>query len=99
MHTQSQRNGGIAFQYASRFTQFLEAASQALTAVVRRAVADWKRRRQARATYDALNELDSRMLRDLGFDRSEIGSIAAEVAGGCELTRARLVQGSRDLQR
>ena len=33
--------------------------------------------------------LDDHMLRDLGFDRSEIASVSAELAGGTEATRMR----------
>src|SRR5258706_5136247 len=61
--------------------QAIAAAIQATVAIARRALARHRQRRQARVTYDALRQLDDRMLRDLGFDRSEITSIATEVAG------------------
>ena len=41
------------------------------------------------ATDAALAQVDDRTLRDLGLDRSEIGSIAAEVEGRAERTRIR----------
>jgi uncharacterized protein YjiS (DUF1127 family) len=42
---------------------------------------EWYRRsRRAHATYTALRELDDRSLRDLGFTRDEIRSVAAEMA-------------------
>jgi uncharacterized protein YjiS (DUF1127 family) len=50
-----------------------------------------QQRRQARATYLALRDLDARTLRDIGFDRSEILSVAAEFSGAADATRARVV--------
>ncbi len=44
--------------------------------------------REARATYESLRHLDDRALRDLGFDRLEISSVAAEASGRVERTRA-----------
>ena len=68
---------------AHRSYQLREIVSAALQAVGdfgRRVIIGWKRRQQARATYTALRELDPRILRDLGFHRSELMSIAAERA-------------------
>lgn len=53
----------------------------------RRVITQWKHRQYARATYAALRGLDSRVLRDLGFHRSELMSIAAEMAGAADSTR------------
>jgi uncharacterized protein YjiS (DUF1127 family) len=59
--------------------EIVVAAIQATVAIARRAQARHRQRRQAQAIYDALHQLDDRTLRDLGFDRSEIRSVAAEV--------------------
>jgi len=41
----------------------------------------WLRRRRQVLTVTRLHELDARALKDLGIDRSEIGSVAAESIG------------------
>jgi len=61
---------------------------------LQRAWTSYRRARQARLAYDDLRHLDDRMLRDLGFDRSEITSVAAEHAGAAEPTRVRAVLAS-----
>ena len=71
--------------------QILRAALQAAGDFGRRIVIRWKHQQYARATYSALRALDPRILRDLGFHRSELMSVAAEVAGMAESTRARLL--------
>ena len=53
----------------------------------------WWAWRQARATDTALNSLDDRALRDLGFDRSEISSLAAGSGRHGDPTRVRMSQG------
>lgn len=47
----------------------------------------WRRHRHAGDVYAALRQLDSRTLRDLGLDRSEIASVAREVSGLAECQR------------
>ena len=63
----------------------------AVGAFARRAYAGYRQRREANALSDALRQLDDRLLRDLGFDRSEIRSVAAEVTGEAETTRMRVL--------
>ena len=69
--------------------EIVAAAIDAVRAFVIEAQARRLRYRRARDVYDALRELDDRALRDLGFDRSELTSVAAEVAGEAECTRVR----------
>ncbi len=75
---------------SSGLTPIIEATLQAIGDPVRRMVARSKRRQLARATVVALRSLDAGALRDLGFDRSEILSVAVEIAGDADSTRARI---------
>ena len=83
--------------YASRLTQLVEATLEAVGNFLRRIVARSKRRQQAKATCRALRGLDAHALRDLGIDRSEILSVAAEIAGDADPTRVRALQARRGL--
>jgi uncharacterized protein YjiS (DUF1127 family) len=65
------------------------AAIDAVAAIARRAYARHRQRQRASATYDVLRKLDDHTLRDMGFDRSEIWSVAAEVTGKAQQTRVR----------
>ena len=67
-------------------------AALALTQAIRRLVLQHRRRSLARATLLTLQSLDAHTLRDLGFDRSEIPSVATGVLGEVDITRARIVQ-------
>jgi uncharacterized protein YjiS (DUF1127 family) len=60
-----------------------------------RAYAEWQRRSHARAVYATLSQLDTRTLRDLGLDRSELTSVAAELTGSAALTRTRAINSAR----
>ena len=62
----------------------------------RQAYARYRQRREASTLREALRRLDDRTLRDLGFDRSEIGSVVAEVTGEAERTRLRVVLAPSD---
>ncbi|HTQ01504.1 MAG TPA: DUF1127 domain-containing protein [Casimicrobiaceae bacterium] len=69
---------------------FLAAAASAferLAASGSRARSWYRRRRVAAETYETLRSLDDRCLRDLGLDRMELRSAAAEAAGQAERTR------------
>jgi uncharacterized protein YjiS (DUF1127 family) len=63
----------------------------AVGAFARRAYARYRQRREASALRDTLRQLDDRMLHDLGFDRSEISSVAAEFTREAESTRLRVL--------
>jgi uncharacterized protein YjiS (DUF1127 family) len=71
------------------FVQCLEAMRKLLANFVGRAYAAWRRGQRRRATCASLRGLDSHTLRDLGITSCEISSVAAEIAGAAEATRAR----------
>lgn len=56
------------------------------------ALASYRRRREMKSIYRTLQELDDRVLRDLGFHRSEIMSVAAEAVEEAERTRVRTLR-------
>jgi uncharacterized protein YjiS (DUF1127 family) len=64
-----------------------ERALRGLRVAVRQFLARWRRHRQAAAMRATLRGLDAHTLRDLGFHRSEIESVVAEVTGDAEPTR------------
>ena len=72
-------------------------ALQAIADLLRRGCAAWRQQSAARQAHLALRELDERSLRDLGFDRSELGSLVAEIDGQAEPTRVRALQAFRGL--
>ena|SRR5205814_2167007 len=78
-------------------SNLIAAAICAIWATVRETRAQRQRRRQASDIYEALRELDDNTLRDLGFDRSEITSVAAEACGAAERTRLRTLVMSHTL--
>ena len=71
--------------------EMLAAASRSVRAFVRRMYGRYRKYRQESALYETLSQLDDRTLHDLGFDRSEIKSVAAEWAGEAEPTRVRVL--------
>jgi uncharacterized protein YjiS (DUF1127 family) len=77
----------------------IAAAIRTVDAIARRAYARYRQRRQGRATYETLRQLDDRTLRDLGFDRSEIRSVAAQLTGEAEYTHVRALQTLYNLPR
>jgi uncharacterized protein YjiS (DUF1127 family) len=84
-----QHGGASASGTAGYPGESIVAAIQAAGAIVRRALARYRRYRRERDTYDALRQLDDHTLRDLGLHRSEISSISAESMGEAEHTRVR----------
>lgn len=52
-----------------------------VAAIVRSALEAWRERRRIAATRLVLEQLDAATLRDLGLDRSEAASVAAELHG------------------
>ena len=70
------------------------AAIRGAAAFVRRIAGGGRRRRQAWESRRALRGLDGHALSDLGIDRSEIGSVASEMAGLTDATRLRALLNS-----
>ena len=60
-----------------------------IAAYVSHARSRWQQRERAQEIRTLLRDLDDRTLRDLGFHRSEIESVAAEATGAAEATRMR----------
>ena len=77
----------IPIRRPTTFGGIVVALIRAAATVVRRALKRYRRQRLASAAYDELRQLDDRALHDLGLDRSEITSVAAELAGETERTR------------
>lgn len=74
---------------------FFVAAIRAARAFARRAYARHQQHRQMKSIGDLLRGLDDHTLRDLGFHRSEIWSVAAEMAGAAECTRVHVERALR----
>jgi uncharacterized protein YjiS (DUF1127 family) len=80
-----------SFTLGEIIVEAIRAVGAIVGAIASRALARYRQRRQARAIYDALRQLDDRTLHDLGFDRSELRSVVAEVTGKAERTRVRAI--------
>jgi hypothetical protein len=75
-------------QRSASLAEIVSALVSALAATARDWRRSWLRAQNERATYRALSALDARTLRDLGLDVSEVRSIAGELSGASEPTRA-----------
>jgi len=92
----SRRNGYVPDATAGTQGSFtlgaiLLSALEALVAASARTYRSYRQWRRAAAVYDALRRLDDHTLRDLGFDRSEIRSVAAELSGEAQATRLQVL--------
>jgi len=72
--------------------EFAAVAVEAIADVARTVAERYREMRRAAVVREALHQLDDRTLHDLGIDRSEIASIAAESAGAAEQSRAQVVR-------
>jgi uncharacterized protein YjiS (DUF1127 family) len=90
----SQRSGTVSQRYGLRAATavFLRLARIA-GGFIRGRLARLKAHRETARTISVLQALDARTLRDIGADRSEAGSIAAELCGAAERTRRRILDG------
>lgn len=73
------------------FAQIVRAFAELAADALRGAIAQWRAGRIARAARAALAQLDDRTLRDLGLHRSELGSVAAELARETDASRRRVL--------
>jgi Domain of unknown function (DUF1127) len=80
-----------------RWTDDVRAALQTITDAWQRHADEVRRRRQARANYLALFDLDAWTLRDLGLHRSELLSVVSEQSGTAEATRTRVALRQQEL--
>jgi uncharacterized protein YjiS (DUF1127 family) len=89
VQARADRHAGIA--------EIIAVVAEAVATRARRGIASWRRAREAHATYRALNGLDARTLRDIGIDRSEMSSVAGEIAGTADRTRVQALNTLRML--
>jgi uncharacterized protein YjiS (DUF1127 family) len=78
--------------------EFIVVAMQDAAAIARRARVRHRQCRRTMAIYEVLRRLDDRTLRDIGFDRSEILPIAAELAGEAERNRVHVRKSINEVQ-
>lgn len=67
----------------------------AIAGLARRARDAYLARRRAASICTSLDELDDRTLHDLGLDRSEVSSLAAEISGRADATRVHAMLASQ----
>jgi uncharacterized protein YjiS (DUF1127 family) len=73
---------------AASLRAILAAIGASLLAQFKPLYSSWQRYQLAAATHRALSQLDARTLHDIGLDRSELHSIARELTGEIDRTRA-----------
>ena len=78
--------------------QPLRLAWQALRDIAMQGGTRCLRHQERRATEHALRTLSPHLLRDLGFDRSEIGSLVAEIGDQATPPRVRVLQAFHGLR-
>lgn len=78
---------------SATLTAIIVSAIRTVGALARRVRRRYRQRQEAKAIYDALQELDDHTLHDLGLARSEISSVAAEATGQAPYTRAQTFAG------
>lgn len=81
---------GSALIFVSAVVRAVRPAWQTVVSTAGRLLARWREARLLHAQEVALAKLDAATLRDLGIDRSEIGSYRAEHAGIASPTRRRV---------
>jgi uncharacterized protein YjiS (DUF1127 family) len=91
MHTHTYLHGAGVRRPTTPLSSYL----RLIRASMRRVLAQWRRYRRASQAAAELRELDPSALRDLGFDPSEISSVAAEMAGVAEPSRERVIRSIR----
>ena len=84
----------LTLEARAGFGDALFAAAQSALDAVRRFLARRRRARLAAVFRSELRALDDHVLHDIGIDRSEIGSVASEMAGLEDPTRLRALVSS-----
>jgi uncharacterized protein YjiS (DUF1127 family) len=82
---------------AAMVADLVVAAIRGCSSIVRSAYAAYRQRRNATALYEMLSRLDDHMLHDLGFDRSEVRSIASNASSEVDDVRMRAFWMARGL--
>ena len=100
-HGTSLQPSSLALAAAARGHRTLElqrllaAALRRLVAFTESSVATWSQAQRDRRSRRAMQQLDERVLRDLGLARSELLSLDAELRGAAEPTRVLTLQARR----
>jgi uncharacterized protein YjiS (DUF1127 family) len=87
--------GGAAV--SASLKEILTTIAASAAASFRRLYTAWRTWRDETATFNTLSALDARTLRDLGIDPSEVRSVAVELSGTSDPTRAHALMTLRHL--